>query len=228
MRRSVYVLAVMLAFVIAGPALAYDCSCTAPDRSCSASVSCLEGCYAICGSGGQCSSGCSGGGPGGGGPRHDTPLVAMPAPATNLVSLSAADLEAQGIADLLRDALGSDVRFLPVDPLQTYSIHVTNFPPDELARALAKYGVVAVAGETKGEALAAGAAPEAEVTIRLEEGTMGQVVGLLGQLVAESGVILRVTDPEQAFSLDVQRMPLGELLAALEKMGAIAREYETR
>lgn len=39
-----------------------DCSCTAPDGSCSASVSCgSRGCIAVCGNNGRCSASCSGG-----------------------------------------------------------------------------------------------------------------------------------------------------------------------
>jgi hypothetical protein len=213
-------------FAMAGPALAESCDCRSPDRSCSASVSCPEGCWAICGNNGQCSSGCAGGGPGGGGPRHDTLAMPLSAPATNLVSLHGVDLTAQGLADLVRDAIGGDVRFLPLDPLQNYSVHVSNLPPDDLTKALAKFGVVAVAGEAKAEELGAGAIPAAQVTIQLEESTMGEVVGLLGQLVAEAGTTLRVTDPSLVFSLDVNRMPLDELLAGMVKMGAIEIELD--
>src|ERR1041384_1311289 len=37
-----------------------DCSCTAPDGSCSASVSCNGGCTKFCGNGDNCSASCSG------------------------------------------------------------------------------------------------------------------------------------------------------------------------
>lgn len=37
-----------------------DCSCTAPDGSCSASISCKGGCEQWCGSGGDCLAQCSG------------------------------------------------------------------------------------------------------------------------------------------------------------------------
>lgn len=160
------------------------------------------------------------------GPSPNYPSLMSPeSPANNLVSVHAVDLTGNDVASLLGDALNTTVRFVPVDPLQTYSIHVIDFPPDELAHALAKFGVVAAAEESRGDSLQMRAVPEAEVTIRIAETTMGVVAGLLHQLVAERGPNIRVTDPSQAFSLDVQRMPLKELLAALESMGAVKLEY---
>jgi len=219
----------VLALLFAAPALAHDCDCVAPDGSCSASVSCPDGCYAMCGSQGNCSSGCAEGGPAGG-PKHDdpsplrSPLAFSGQASANLVTLNATDLTGQDVTDLLQDALGSDVRFLPVDPHQTYSIDLIEFPADQLTRALAEFGVVAVGGSPESASLGAAGARDAEVTIRLDETTMGVVVGLLDRLVAASGRSIQATDPSAPFNLEVQGMPLDELLAALEKMGAIQIE----
>lgn len=225
MRRFV-VVAVALAFTLAlAPiVLADSCACSAPDHSCNTSISCTGGCYALCGSGGQCSSGCEAGGgdPGSNGPRHDHRVL----PGSR-VSLSETNLTAADIASLLTDALGSTVQFAPVDPDQTYSIDVINFPREDLAQVLAKFGAVAVGGRAE-DIARAGDVGDAEVTIRLEGTTLGQVVGLVEKLVKDSGVRIHVTDPERPFNLDIQRMPLNDLLTALVGMGAIDLEYDTQ
>lgn len=206
--------------LLAAPVSAADCSCRAPDRSCSASTSCPGGCYAICGSGGNCTAGCSGGS--GPTPDQQTPLVLSDPSAADLVTLSATDLTADDIAALLTTALETDVRFAPVDPLQTYSMHVIDFPPEDLANALANYGAVAVSDHpADDDPLWTDSMPQAEVTIRIDGATIGMVASVLGQLLAGSGLSIEVPDPSSPFNLDVQRMPLKELLTSLERMGVL-------
>jgi len=228
MKHAAMALVSVLLFAV--PALAYDCDCVAPDGSCHASVSCPQGCFAICGNQGNCSSGCQTVGPGGPQePRQEMPSplrspTASPGRATaNLVTFNATDLTGDDLAGLLEDALGSDVRFLPTNPLETYSLDVIEFPPDQLARAMAEFGVVAVAGSPKSGPLEGSGAQDALVTIRLEDTTMGVVVGLLDQLAGTSQSIQAV-DPAAPFNLKIQSMPLDELLAAMKKMGAIQIE----
>lgn len=219
MKHAVTALASVLLF--AAPALAYDCDCAAPDGSCSASVSCPNGCFALCGNQGHCSSGCQNGGPAENGPRQENP---NPLGATaDLLSFNATDLTGEDLAGLLEDALGSDVRFLPVNPLETYSLDVIELPPAQLARAMSEFGVVAVADSPKSGSLESSGARHALVTIRLEDTTMGVVVGLLDQLAGASRSI-QALDPAAPFNLKIQSMPLDELLVAMKKMGAIQLE----
>lgn len=49
-----------LLLLVAPAAVGDDCSCTAPDGSCNASITCKKGCIAVCASGGNCSAQCSG------------------------------------------------------------------------------------------------------------------------------------------------------------------------
>ena len=50
----------LLCTLFSKEARADTCSCTAPDNSCSASISCPAGCVAICGNDGNCSTQCAG------------------------------------------------------------------------------------------------------------------------------------------------------------------------
>jgi hypothetical protein len=118
MRKNLWLLGVLSLLVAAAPSsFGEGSSCTAPDGSCSASVSCSGGCMEILGSGGNCGASCSGDG---GKPQEEQPGLrteqgaigvapGAPAEGAQRVSVEAHDLAADDVSALLSSLAGLDL-----------------------------------------------------------------------------------------------------------------------
>lgn len=206
------------------PAFAHECSCTAPDHSCSTSVSCPGGCWAVCGTGGSCSSGCSGS-PGGWKPENQGLKVDAPGKARpNGISLSARDLSSTALAEILSEHLGREVTFIPANPGESFNIDIGDMPPGELLLALSEFGAIATVGE--GPNAAQGKSiqrviPSASVSLKMDKTTAGEVAAILSQLLGGAPVRLETDNPYEPLSVDVSHMDLSSLVQGLQATSSI-------
>ena len=104
MRQMAGVVVVLLGtMALAGSALAVTCSCTAPDGSCSTSVTCPDGCYAICATGGRCISGCSN-------PPEDPPDALAVEEITGPFSICVRNLSGREVSALVERHFGQTIQ----------------------------------------------------------------------------------------------------------------------
>jgi hypothetical protein len=134
-----------------------------------------------------------------------------------MLSLNAQSLTATDLSEVLSQSLGGAVEFVPLDPEALYSLDVSRMAPGELVAVLSKFGAVATAGHERRQGAATSEGiPEAEVSIKLERTTAGEVATLLGRFLSDAGYLLRATDPQEELSLEVEHMSLEDLLQSLE------------
>ncbi|HVR97378.1 MAG TPA: hypothetical protein VMW27_12235 [Thermoanaerobaculia bacterium] len=226
----------LVLFLCAGSlSLAWDahaatCSCTAPDRSCSASITCSGGCSAVCGNRGVCSSSCSGGG--GLEPYVDS-LTASPDfgetadKRNSLVSLDIEEATAQDVSATLTELAGKSVVWVPQQSDSTVSMQVKDFPLDALLTGLAKRGAVAVGGRAQEKRPASSRNPDLSRTVTIQ--ALGADATLLSNLLGEllqGTVELRPRDSGLNVDLDVKEMPVGAVVRQLSRFGEITLNGE--
>lgn len=156
--RSLTVAVAMLSAISLTPAAHADgCSCSAPDGSCSASVSCEGGCYSYCDTG-ACDAQCTSAGPNNG-PRHQTltygpqELRSGPAfagPSVGEVLSRTVTVQMDGalpeiVAPYFAADLGAQFAFIATDQDNLVNLDVKGFPVDQLVRVLGKRGGAALA-----------------------------------------------------------------------------------
>lgn len=108
-----------------------DCSCTAPDGSCSASVSCQGGCTRYCGNNDNCSASCSG--------AHEFLLMEVTFEMQNANY-------SQLVARLARIS-GKDINFSPRKPNTPFNVGFKRATFWDALRVLSEQGTVQVAGQ---------------------------------------------------------------------------------
>lgn len=226
MRKSLCVLMLFAVVAVAPAALGEDCSCTAPDGSCNASISCSAGCIAICGSGGKCSASCSGGGGGGWTPEQPGALratgeqQAAPGdrnPLSERVSLDVINISAEEVSALISNLAGREITFVPNVVDERFTIRSKNFTVGELISALAEHGAI-------------GSLPRraAFAEVRLNDPITVEAKGVTGATLAEmvaaltgGRVVLVPSDPESLLNLQVKNLRLGQLLEQLALFGEV-------
>jgi len=232
-------LAVLLLVFTASALKALDCSCSAPDRSCSASISCDGGCLAICGSGGACTAKCSStSGPGltpfikespalpGGAAEGREPFISRALPKSvgaHRLNVDLRSAAAEEISFQLSVLAKLPIRFIPAPGGETLSVHVKDFPLEELLSILAKRGAVVIDGRSYQDApgkLGAGAA-ERRVTLeahQVDAAGLSQIVsGILGEEVEVK------TQSGARFDLQAKDISIDELLRYVALVGEVVR-----
>jgi hypothetical protein len=193
------------------------CSCTAPDGSCSASVSCPGGCDAIFAEGGYCSAECVNEGGGPKPPPRPGPGSLSEAP-EGKIRLSAARIPGSRLAQLLSETTRGRLAFLPTLPDQLISVELKDVPLDQLPEILSRVGSTAV----RTEGATSPQAPEAEsrISTQVESVRTGDVARLLAE--ASGGrVAFRPSDPDKRISLELRDFPMHSLKEILTPHGSV-------
>ena len=217
-------------------AYAATCSCTAPDRSCSASITCSGACSAVCSNNGDCSAKCSGGsgtepftpfltelpGPGEG----DSGAVALQDKRNNLVSLNLESASSREVSAALTELAGVPVVWMPKRSGFTISMQVQDYPMDLLLASLAKRGAVAVMGRApETRATPRNTSLSRSVTVQAMDADVTTLSSLLGELL-QGTVELKAKDPKLIVNLDMKEMPVREVVRQLAKFGELTLDGE--
>jgi len=224
--RFMLFVAVLILFFGVQEVLASSCSCTAPDGSCSASITCSGGCIATCGTGGNCSAKCSSASGGGtnGGRQQPAPLEGDPTAGAmqgRLVNLDIQSANSRDISELLSAQLGLSVGFVNAGPEDMLTVHAVDFPVDELIAWLRRFGSVAVSDKpiaAPGAGL--GVPSDQRVTLQASDASAQTLVELLGEILG-SEVRFTPRDPQLRISVDVKDASVGEVLEVLERYGTV-------
>lgn len=212
--RKFLMLSLLALLVSVSPAIgAKSCSCVASDGTCDASVTCPDGCYAVCGSGGNCGSGCSAGG---GGSEH---LTSGAAETPELVTLHANEVSADDLSFMLSNHLGQRVRFVANKANEVFSISVDGMPVGEWIQVLSRYGAV-----TKFEKESSGIGadlPSANITVKLENADANAINSLLQNMFPAHDIQFKANKGQTSIALDVQDIPLEQFLRVLSQFGAV-------
>jgi hypothetical protein len=225
MRKTLSLLGMLVLVAVAPLSLGEDCSCSAPDGSCTASISCTGGCIAICGSGGNCSSSCSGEGSR---PKQENqglrtapvPLRATPAaPGEEAprASLEAIDVGAQEVSTMLSNLAGRQITFVPNLIGERLSITAKNVPVDEIIAAVTRYGAV---GHQPGRVEGVDVALDELVSLQAKNVTADALAGMV-EALSGGRAVFAPADPDTRISMEVKSVRLGDLLSHLIAFGEI-------
>jgi hypothetical protein len=227
MRKSLYVLVLLALAVIAPAAQGEDCSCVAPDGSCSASISCAGGCLAICGSGGKCSAKCNGGGGGGWTPENPG-LRAAPGeqgaalgdndPLAERVSLDVINIPADEVSALVSNLASRDITFVPRKIGETFSIQAKDVTVGRLIAGLAEHGAI---GSLPRRAVFSEARLNDPITVQAK-GVTGATFADMVATLTGGRVLLVPSEPAALVSLEVKNLRLSELLEQLVLFGEVS------
>lgn len=228
--------AVLFLVLTVSAAKAESCSCSAPDGSCSASISCSAGCVAICGSGGSCTAQCSSSGPGhtpfikgastipGRSAAGSEPLTSRALPksvGSQLLNIDLRSATAEEISNQMSAAARIPIRFVPAPGEETLSLQLKGFPLDELLSALAKRGAVVIDGRDyeRTPAKTRTGGDDRRVTFEAHQvdatGLSQMLSGILGQEVE-----VRV-QPGARFDLQAKDISIDELLGYVSLVGEV-------
>ncbi|MDT5270820.1 MAG: hypothetical protein QOH49_3006 [Acidobacteriota bacterium] len=201
---SAFALFLALAFTTtAYPALVREtCSCSAPDGSCSASVTCTGGCTKYCGNNDNCHAACSG---------------AFGYLDTE-VSIEMQSASYSQLVDELARASGKEINFTPKVPETPFNVGFKRAPLWEALKLLSEQGTVQVAGQ------------DFEKLRRLRRSLLGgekfsfcvkntSVNTFVNDLAGLTGLPLRVTSgrPTATINLQLQDVGLTEMIAAVSE-----------
>lgn len=220
MRRSLYVVAVViLTLGVAPPVLALSCSCTAPDGSCSASVTCSGGCGAICMSSSGCSAWCSGGGGGEspdqknltggrgkGGPEH-----------SKRISMELKEVSAAEFSQALSAYAGTVISFAPRIDGELLSVQIQNSTVGDVIAQLAKLGAVATSAAA---ATSSGVELSDRVSLEAKGITVGTLAEMVEQLTGGRGSFM-ARSPHDQVNLEIKDSSVEDLLRQLAHFGAV-------
>jgi hypothetical protein len=210
----------LLAGVVAPVTLAEDCSCTAPDGSCSASTSCDQGCFAYCDSG-DCDAGCFGGK---NGPLHDylqshpeslesvRQLDAFNGPALQTILQEQASLALEAVPpsvleDYVTSQLGSRFAFVPRANHDRVSFDFKNVAAEELVEILGRRGGAAIASH--GRLMLAARGLDSAGISRLLSETLGM------------SVVFTADSSEDRVSISFKDAPIEDVLSFLTRHGVV-------
>lgn len=178
------------------------CSCSAPDGSCSVSIGCPDGCYAICSSGGSCSAGCR-------------PALEQQAPVDS-ISLQANNSNADQLSSDLTRISGRAIVFTPSNPNAAFSFDFRNIKIWDALDVLTRSGRVQIDGQDfrtlQNIRRAFLAGERVNVCFRNMP-----VEGLTKMLSFVSGLPLRVTsaDAQTQVNVTLEEATLREIIAAV-------------
>lgn len=223
---SLLVLTVFASLLVAAPSLqAESCSCTAPDGSCSASMTCTDGGIPTCSNGGDCSAQCSGGDSGPGEPFENN---ARYSPADSLragaisgeerrISLGVRSATGSELSAILSERLGVKIEIVPRGEVLV-ALDVKDYPAQDLLAHLQTVGALGmiVPGSDRG--------PSAELAQRLNvsalDSTPEELAVLLARLL-DQPVEFQPAEPGRALTLDVKDASAYEVLRVLERFGTV-------
>lgn len=137
--KKLFAVLLTIAFLVLGLASSHsaspavtpeDCSCSAPDGSCSASISCQGGCVQWCGSGGDCYAQCSG----------SLQLLGME------TSLQMRNARYPQLVSELARLIGSDLAFIAEKPDSVFNVEYKRAVLWDVLDMLSDRGTVQIAG----------------------------------------------------------------------------------
>ncbi len=196
---------------------ARDCSCTAPDGSCSASIKCPSSCIAACRPNGNCAAECIGGSPVG--PeaqaveRSGDGLLGRKVD-LDLNSVTAADLAAE-----LSSQFGVEIEIEPRE--QVLSVQFENISLRRVVEVLSRYGTVRISGESPGGGEVSQASfLHHNVSIAAESADAQTLSYMLTRALGRP-VTFVPHDPEQVISIDLQNVPASTMVEVLARYGRV-------
>jgi len=197
----------LLTFNILGTPAFNDCSCKAPDGSCSAGVSCPGGCIADCPNGGGCYAICKKG-TSGGDDEAIGPILMM-----------SVNLELRGgtnrqLTSEIARITGREFVFVPDNPNDPVNLDVKDLPLWDVLEVLSRRGKVRIGGHDFATLqIVRKALVNGERTAVCINNV--SVRGVVEEFAGMSGLPIRVTsgDAEAVVTLSVKGVTLEELLA---------------
>lgn len=185
-----------------------NCSCTANDGSCSASISCAGGCIAICPSG-ACRATCSGGG------GEAPPDFEMQ------VSMQQAGNSRQLSSELAR-ITGQPVVFTPFRVDETINLDVKRAKLWDLLEMLSASGKIEIAGDdfVKLQSIRKALVTGEKISVCIHNTTIQRIVS---EFMSLSGLPIRTKsgDHKTVVSLSVKDVTLEEVLAQLSRQSGV-------
>lgn len=212
---SAALLGLSVALLTPASALAGTCSCTAPDGSCSARITCTAGCIASCGINGNCTSRCSGGG-GEYDPLHPALRQDAPArPGENLATFNIQDATDREIVQLLHEQFGLAIDFRLPDPEERLSIDAVDVSPRDLLQYLATRGLV-----TAGQRRPVGPPSLDQVfSVQMEVVTPSEIAAMLSSMLRTP---VQFDAPHhETLSIDMKEATVGDLVSFLQTFGRV-------
>lgn len=195
-----------------------DCSCSAADGSCSASVSCPGGCIAVCPSGG-CSAKCTktGGGPGGLS-DEDGELFSLAMP----VTMQHVGSSGKQIASDLSRITGQPVVFSPYRADDPISLDVKKAELWDVLDALSMSGKIQIGGDdfSKLQSIRSALVAGEKVTVCIHGATVQHVVAEFASL---SGRKIKLTsgDPKAIVNVTVKDITFEGLIALIASQSGV-------
>jgi hypothetical protein len=185
-----------------------SCACTAPDRSCSASIDCVNSCWASCSSGGRCSSGCGGGDDGGLDYQNYSLLNgrAEPFSWSSKEGVSAADLSQR-----VSEHFGAPFAYVPDDSKEALNVDLKGLSLADLRHFLAQRGAVASADRDLAARWdQADGSPAVRYTVRAANARVARIGEALSRV--SSGTFKLVpAEPQGRMTVDIKGVTAADL-----------------
>ena len=189
-----------------------SCSCTADDRSCSASISCPGGCIAYCPSG-ACRATCSKPGTAGG---EIGPILMKP------ITLHSRKGSSEHVASELARITAMQVSFVPNDRREKFNLDAKDIPLWDVLETLSVSGELKIGGEDFASLRAArqSIVSGERMKVCIHNASAQSVVD---EFAGISGLPIRITagDPQTIVNLTVQAATLDEAMAQISEQTGV-------
>lgn len=190
---------------------ASSCSCTAPDRSCSASITCSNGCWSACASGGSCSAGCGGSGDGGGIDFQNLSFNLGPAePFSWSAGEGGEGVLAADLSQRASEHFGFPFAYVPNDPNGSVNVDLKGLSFADLRRLLAQRGTVATADRQVTRWTRPESAPATRYSLRADNAPVARIGEALGQ-VSSGAFRLAPGNPQARMAVDCKGVTASDL-----------------
>jgi hypothetical protein len=184
-----------------------SCSCTAPDRSCSTSITCAKGCWATCASGGACSSGC-GGSDGG---DIDFQNYSSTTGRAEPFSWGAKEESPAALSQRVSEHFGVPFAYTPNDPRETLNADLKELSLADLRHFLAQRGAVATADRDPAARWdPAQASPAIRYTVRADNAQLVRIGEVLSR-VSSGAFSLAPREPQGRMTVDIKGVTAADL-----------------
>lgn len=200
--------ALLLALLTLSPAAAAQtCTCNASEASCGVSVTCSNGCSAVCTRRDACYATCG---------DAESRLLSV------RVTLAGQGLDAKTVSDRLTTQAGTEIVFSPRRPKDTYNLDNNDMPLYHVLKILAKRGKVTVRGRDFKEILRIGDTMDGRngVTVKFNNLAVRKALDKLYFLTGQSFTV-ESGDADALVSLTVPNASVREVIAAIEKQANV-------
>jgi hypothetical protein len=184
-----------------------SCSCTAPDRSCSTSITCSNGCWSACSSGGSCSSGC--GGSGGGDTDHQT--YSSTTGQAEPFSWGANEINpAVDLSQRVSQHFKLPFAYVPNDSQEVLNVDFKELSLADLRHILARRGAVANADHDPAAKWDQADALATHYTARADNAQLAQIGEALNR-VSSGAFSLTFKQPQSRMTVDIKGVTAADL-----------------